>query len=347
MAKALVTFATAVAALLSLPLLAVAGAAIPSPAALAEIPPAFLALYQAAAEQRCPGLPWSVLAAIGRVESNHGRLGGADLTSDGTVTPPIIGPALNGSDGTAQVLDTDGGRLDGDPAFDRAIGPMQFLPSTWAKHGIDASGDGQADAHKAADAIHSAAGYLCTNGGGDPDRLTEAILAYNRSSEYLQRVLAVASRYAATGDSIIVPSDTLIVMLLSNPRLTIYEAGRRDIAEGRIDARVLLFLQLASEHWTLAVSSLQSGHSRCVGGRTYEGCDISNHWYGRAVDIYLVNARPVTSASAAAKALVLWAVKIDGVLQPYEIGHPWPRLAEIRRSFSDTDHEDHVHVGWS
>lgn len=346
MAKALVAFATAVAALLSLPLLAVAGAAIPSSAALAEIPPAFRALYQAAADQRCPGLSWSVLAAIGRVESNHGRLGGAGLGLDGIVRPPIIGPALDGSAGMARVLDTDGGSLDGDPAFDRAIGPMQFLPSTWAKHGVDASGDGQADAHNAADAIHSAAGYLCTNGGGDPGRLAEAILAYNRSSEYLHRVLAVASRYAATGDSIIASSDTLVAMVLSNPRLTIYEAGRRDVAEGRIDARVLLFLQLASERWTLAVSSLQSGHSKCVGGGDYQGCDISHHWYGRAVDINVVNGQAVSSANGPAMNLTLWAFDLSPGLRPVEAGHPWAGLPSLAGSFSDEAHQDHVHLGW-
>src|SRR3954454_15357653 len=76
------------------------------------------------------GIDWSLLAGIGRVESNHGRFGGASLNPDGTSTPQIKGPPLDGGQ-FAFIRDTDGGAFDGDSSVDRAVGPMQFIPSTW------------------------------------------------------------------------------------------------------------------------------------------------------------------------------------------------------------------------
>ena len=102
-------------------------------------------------------LSWATLAAIGRVESNHGRLGGAVLDADGVARPRIVGVPLDGSPGVAEVPDTDGGRLDGDPVHDRAVGPMQFLPATWARYGADGDGDGVRDPHDLDDAAAAAA----------------------------------------------------------------------------------------------------------------------------------------------------------------------------------------------
>jgi membrane-bound lytic murein transglycosylase B len=88
-----------------------------------------------AADTSCH-LPWQLVAAIGRVESDHGRVHGSHLTSEGLARPAIYGLPLDGTQGTARIGDTDAGLLDHDTEFDRAVGPMQFIPSTWAVVGV-------------------------------------------------------------------------------------------------------------------------------------------------------------------------------------------------------------------
>jgi len=145
-------------------------------------------------------LSWSVLAGIGRIESNHGRHFGAQtrFSSTGDVTPTILGPVLNGAPNTGTIHDTDGGRLDGDAVWDRAVGPMQFIPSTWQSLGRDGNGDGIANPNNLFDAAVSAAGYLCLSGGGtlsDQANLRRAIYAYNHSLDYVNAVIAWANFY--------------------------------------------------------------------------------------------------------------------------------------------------------
>lgn len=340
----------AVGALVGMPFVAVVAAggtsAAPTPEALADIPADYLALYRDAAGQRCPALPWSVLAAIGKIESDHGRIGGARLQPDGRVEPPIIGIALDGAAGTATILDTDGGLHDRDELYDRAVGPMQFIPTTWAGAGIDASGDGLADPHNAIDAVHAAADYLCSAGVDAPSGFRDAIWAYNHSWAYVEQVLAQAERYAAGGAEVIAASPTLVALVLANSRLDIYPAGRADIADGRIDARVLIVLQLATERHTLRVSSLKTGHSRCVGGGDHNDCRVSHHWYGRAVDISAVDGQPVSAGSPAARALVRWLAELPEPLRPSETGSPFADLAGLPGMFSDSDHQAHIHLGY-
>lgn len=143
------------------------------------------------------GLRWNTLAGIGFVESAHGTLGGTSVTAAGTAAQPIIGPQLNGR-GVARITDTDGGRLDQDREFDRAVGPMQFLPATWQAFGIDGNGDGTADAQNIDDATASAAKYLCSGNRNlaTPEGWTQAILAYNPSDAYVRAVFDAANRTA-------------------------------------------------------------------------------------------------------------------------------------------------------
>ncbi|RNL70726.1 lytic transglycosylase domain-containing protein [Streptomyces sp. I6] len=173
------------------------GASPPLPAvgeAEAGIPATVLGAYKQAEQTVAasnPGcrLPWQLLAAIGKVESGQARGGRVD--ADGTTFSPILGPVLNGV-GFADISDTDGGAYDGDRTHDRAVGPMQFIPSTWATWGQDANGDGRKDPNNIHDAALAAAKYLCA-GGRDlsvKEDLDRAILSYNRSREYLRTVLS-------------------------------------------------------------------------------------------------------------------------------------------------------------
>ncbi|MFF3646064.1 lytic murein transglycosylase [Streptomyces sp. NPDC002564] len=139
-------------------------------------------------------LPWQLLAAIGKVESGQARGGRVD--ANGTTLKPILGPVLNG-DGFAKITDTDKGAYDGDRTHDRAVGPMQFIPSTWATWGQDGNSDGKKDPNNIYDAALAAGRYLCAN---DRDLsveadLHQAILSYNRSTEYLNTVLSWLEYY--------------------------------------------------------------------------------------------------------------------------------------------------------
>ncbi|WP_053084729.1 lytic transglycosylase domain-containing protein [Streptomyces viridochromogenes] len=160
----------------------------------AALPASVFAAYRRA-EQRlareAPGcrLRWQLLAAIGQVESGQAR--GGRVTPDGTTVTPILGPRLDGV-AFALIRDTDGGAHDGDTAYDRAVGPMQFIPSTWARWGADGNGDGRRDPNNVFDASLAAGRYLCAGGRdlSDPAGLDRAILGYNHSAAYLRTVRA-------------------------------------------------------------------------------------------------------------------------------------------------------------
>ncbi|MCW5954772.1 MAG: lytic murein transglycosylase [Propionibacteriaceae bacterium] len=150
-----------------------------------------------AAEQPGCGIGWNTLAAIGAIESAHGSHGGAVLGEAGYPDPAIRGVALNG-DGVAAIRDTDDGAWDGDTRWDRAVGPMQFIPSTWARWGADGNGDGAADPNQIDDAALAAARYLCASGAMTSTAgWRAAVFSYNHSDSYVDDVAVTANRYAA------------------------------------------------------------------------------------------------------------------------------------------------------
>jgi hypothetical protein len=184
------------------------------------IPAAALAAYQRAesvinsADKGC-NLTWQLIAAIGRVESNHGRFGGNALDDDGIAQPGIYGIALNGSNDTAVIRDTDAGQFDNDLVHDRAVGPMQFIPSTWSVVGVDADGDGQRNPQDIDDAALATAVYLCS---GDDDLSTTAgqraaVYRYNHSQAYVDLVLSIMNAYL-DGDFTSIPNNTSAAGLL-------------------------------------------------------------------------------------------------------------------------------------
>lgn len=151
-------------------------------------------------------LDWSLLAAIGEVESDHGRTAGNELTASGVSRPGIFGPVLNGN-GVARIADTDDGSYDRDSSFDRAVGPMQFIPSTWKIVAVDADGDGKKDPQNINDAALGAGVYLCAASSdlSTAQGLRSSILRYNHDDSYADRVLALMRSYAS-GDNVFAAS---------------------------------------------------------------------------------------------------------------------------------------------
>ncbi|MEU0963964.1 lytic transglycosylase domain-containing protein [Streptomyces sp. NPDC005917] len=182
------------------------GTAVSRGAAEAGIPATVLDAYKKAeAELRgsVPGcnLPWQLLAAIGKVESGQAR--GGDVDAEGNTLHRILGPQLDGN-GFALIKDTDGGQYDGNSAYDQAVGPMQFIPSTWAWAGRDGNGDGVKDPNNVYDAALAAGHYLCRNGWDLSVQadMNHAILSYNSSQDYLNLVLSWYEFYRKGSHSI-------------------------------------------------------------------------------------------------------------------------------------------------
>ncbi len=168
---------------------------------------AYLRAERSAAEQQpqCR-LPWWALAGIGRVETNHGRFGGAFPNAAGRVNPAIIGMALDGTGNGGNlvpIVPPDGGALHGDPNFDHAVGPMQFITSTWLALGSDGNGDRVRDPQNVYDATLAATKLLCkgapASGLTTDSALRSAFKRYNNSDEYSADVLEWGREYEATG----------------------------------------------------------------------------------------------------------------------------------------------------
>ncbi|RKN17249.1 murein transglycosylase [Micromonospora musae] len=146
---------------------------------------------------RSCALNWTTLAAIGFVESSHGKANGASLGPDGRAMPEIVGLPLDGQGGRMRIVDTDRGQLDKDTTYDRAIGPMQFIPTTWNDVGVDADNNGVKDPHDLDDAALAAGNYLCRAGRNlsIPTDWWNAILSYNDVRPYVQKVFDTANQY--------------------------------------------------------------------------------------------------------------------------------------------------------
>lgn len=142
---------------------------------------------------------WFQLAGVGRVESFHGWFGSSRLDRTGRAAPTILGPQLNGERWLA-IADTDAGLLDGDLEWDRAVGPMQFIPSSWAIFAADGNGDRIADPNNLYDAALAAADHLCGSGLEDPVRFAQALLGYNRSRQYGSDVARFSALYASMAE---------------------------------------------------------------------------------------------------------------------------------------------------
>jgi membrane-bound lytic murein transglycosylase B len=157
-------------------------------------------------QQQTPGchVGWTTLAAIGEIESDHGRAGGAVLGDNGRSIPPILGPALDGKDGRALVKDTDAGAYDGDSTYDHLMGPLHLLPSVWAAFKTDADNDGILDPYDIDDASAALARLLCS-GPEDMNTLAgwkTAIARYHLGDQYETAVFKAADSYGQRSGSV-------------------------------------------------------------------------------------------------------------------------------------------------
>jgi hypothetical protein len=295
--------------------------------ALSDIPRRYLTFYTQAAST-CPALTWQVLAAIGKIESDHGRS-----------SAPGVRSGVN--------------------RFGCCAGPMQFnirngSPSTWDTWGTGVV----AQVYDPAHAVPAAARKLCGDGLARPERirtdpcpsvvgsaaLHTAVKRYNNACWYVHEVVTLAGRYTSTAPALAPSKDPFVRALVHNKRITTTSSHgcdpKADLASGRVDLRVQSLLAVIADRYSIRLSCLRTGHSRFVKGTTR----VSNHTVWRAVDIDVVNGKPVSKASAVSRTLVVWLDGLQGPLRPSEIGSPFN--IGRRPYFSDEGHQGHVHVGY-
>jgi hypothetical protein len=312
---------------------AIFGGLQPSGLALADIPRNYLVAYQRAALRY--GLDWAILAAIGKVECDHGRSELVGCNPPGTVNES------------------------------GATGPMQFLGSTWRSgtpemtvpavgrptrttaegYATDGDGDGLADVWNPADAIAGAARLLRANGA--PRDYRRAVFAYNHADWYVREVFAIASAYRASAATVAPPRvggpASGAAAVLGNPRIQLTPVQRLDLTTGLIDARVVALLAWLAERHSLVVTALRSDHSYY----TSEG-NVSNHAYGRAVDIGGVDGEVCTGTreGACGRASVEIA-SLTGVLRSTELIYCFDPDGPLSpHAFARADHCDHIHAGY-
>lgn len=276
------------------------GGAIADTAALSDIPPAYARLYLEASSRF--RFSWQLLAGVGKVECDHGR---GDCYKQDRASAAIAIAAL---------------------------GPMQFLPKTWASYKT-ASGKPPFNVYDATDAIFAAAAKLSSDSIKTDPR--GALFSYNPSWAYVDKVMSFAHRYGWIDGR----GGDLASAVVSHPNIGLRPEARTDVVSGRVDARILAdLLILATEHRLEEVGPFVTGHSIYVAGTDR----ISNHAYGRAVDIAVVDGEPVSPTNKAARRAALMLLSLPGPLRPDEVGSPWDFAAP--GSFSDPSHLDHLHV---
>jgi len=277
----------------------------------AVVPRFLIKLYKQAGRRY--DVPWPILAAINEIETDFGR--NVAVSSAG------------------------------------ATGWMQFMPATWKAYGVDADHNGEKDPSNPRDAIFAAARYLKASGA--PENMRRAIFAYNHAGWYVDSVVMRAERIAAhQGERsrdlwrlFETSGRRLEKQVLSDPRITLYECGREDIAAHRIDRRVLVLLRfLAWSGLHPTVSSLECGH----GYYTKSG-NVSHHSSGNAVDISAINGVPIMGhqgSGSVTEATIRELLTLRGAMRADQI-ISLMTFERAANTFAMDDHADHIHVGFA
>jgi hypothetical protein len=249
-----------------------------------------------------------------------------------------------------------------------AVGPMQFMPLTWSGYsnpfasetkydtnpnrilqyggyGLDPNHDGTADPYDLEDAVFAAAKYLKANGYSVDPR--GAIYAYNHAWWYVDEVMSYADNikiaYESGGDNYLYDSDVEKAKndILTNGRVSFDPSALEDIKSNVVDSKVILLIDSISKQHTIYISSIKGNHTKYVAGTNR----ISLHYLGKAFDIAAVDGVPVTNQryiGSPAYKVASSLVNSANQLGIAEVGSPW-NFGGI--SFSDEDHQNHIHVG--
>jgi hypothetical protein len=307
--------------------------------AAAGIPPDYLVLYQKWGSAY--NVPWQLLAAVGSVESRHGRDPGAFVPHTRGVLGPMQFQA--GSNKLARRTDSAGNqgrggtwgmwhRSSGHPPY-RMDDPDDEIAAAAAKIAFDA---GRARLWARAlwryNALHSYRKAVLRRA---------ARLGMNSACGLLGKRQAPATVAPATPSKLGAVLAATPKTLLSDDALAFAPAAADDIAHGVADRRLVSLLAWIAQRHHIVVSVIRTGHSRYVGGSHKE----SNHWFGRAATISEVDGQPVTRGSRAAAALWDELQAAPRALRPDEIGAPWSSPANPRW-FTGPDEKATVHVGF-
>lgn len=280
------------------------------PGQVADIPPEMLAIYVRVANET--GVDWAVLAAIGKVESDHNRSTAAGVHS---------GVNFAGCCAGSMQISLAGGSS-----------------STWARYRVDGNGDGTLDIYEPADSVLTAAHYLVA--AGAPDDYHRAIFAYNHAEWYVSKVQRIAASYRSLTTT--PPVGATPWQVLANPRITMSPSQRSDIARGLVDPRVVATLSWIAQTHSLQVSSLRSDH----GTYTTSG-NVSNHSYGRAVDIAVVDGSVCRGQrDAPCGRLAVDLGRVRGPLASTELIYCFDPAPSLATAWAAADHCDHIHVGF-
>ncbi|MEU0237616.1 lytic transglycosylase domain-containing protein [Nocardiopsis sp. NPDC006198] len=311
----------------------------------------------------CSGMRWTILAGIGQIESNHAA--GSSISNTGDTDPRVIGPRLDGSGAggnTVAFPDSDGGQWDGDTDYDRAVGPMQFIPTSWEAYGQDGNGDGIEDPHNVFDATLAAAAHLCGSGTrdlSDREELRSALFSYNRSTSYVEDVLREIDAY-----------DAMSVVFVGDGNIS-YQAS--DIAAtGK--SHNCGPMGTTTQLTCLGHQTIITHFPNVSWGEHCDRASADDHGAGRACDFMTAPNTPDGNANG--DALAMWAIAnheqlgIDYVIWRQSIWNPgWTACTRADRTpqwynnvpdmpggkwcgMEDRgdltqNHYDHVHISWT